>query len=255
MYNFFNEPEILVLAKHLGNEILSKATREKRGISWGPECNFAYNTIHNLTGFAHGAAGMGHSLVELFKKTGECKFLEGARNAFLYEDSWFLPKYNNWPDFRADEYQGTQQNGELKCSMGWCHGSPGIAFTRLNAYKLVKYNECKLYAKDALYGIKKEIQSNIDNYSDYSLCHGIGGIADLFMYASQMLKSKKHRLFAEFLGIKGIKNYINSGSMWPCGVTGGEIPGLMVGLSGIGYFYLRLYEQKNVPSILFITSD
>lgn len=41
--------------------------------------------------------------------------------------------------------------------------------------------------------------------------------------------------------------------LWPCGnqLVEAQTPGLMVGLSGIGYFYLRLYNHK-IPSILAI---
>jgi lantibiotic modifying enzyme len=38
------------------------------------------------------------------------------------------------------------------------------------------------------------------------------------------------------------------GATWP-GATGGETPGLMLGLAGAGYFYLRLNDPA-IPSIL-----
>ena len=33
---------------------------------------------------------------------------------------------------------------------------------------------------------------------------------------------------------------------------GGETPNLMIGLAGIGYFYLRLYDPVAVPSVLIM---
>jgi lantibiotic modifying enzyme len=33
---------------------------------------------------------------------------------------------------------------------------------------------------------------------------------------------------------------------------GGETPNLMLGLAGIGYFYLRLYDPVKYPSVLII---
>jgi lantibiotic biosynthesis protein len=47
----------------------------------------------------------------------------------------------------------------------------------------------------------------------------------------------------------GIESHASDGRPWPCGIDGGETSGLMLGLSGIGYFYLRLYKSA-VPSIL-----
>jgi lantibiotic modifying enzyme len=35
-------------------------------------------------------------------------------------------------------------------------------------------------------------------------------------------------------------------------LQGGENPGLMLGLAGIGYFFLRLHDQSNVPSIMMV---
>ncbi|HEY2739710.1 MAG TPA: hypothetical protein VGK45_14975 [Thermoanaerobaculia bacterium] len=38
---------------------------------------------------------------------------------------------------------------------------------------------------------------------------------------------------------------------WPCGTFGSaEVPGLMLGLAGIGYFYLRLADPDRIPSVL-----
>jgi len=46
----------------------------------------------------------------------------------------------------------------------------------------------------------------------------------------------------------GIENHASRS--WPCGVPKGEPPGLMTGLSGIGYFYLRLLDPIKNPSVL-----
>jgi hypothetical protein len=42
-------------------------------------------------------------------------------------------------------------------------------------------------------------------------------------------------------GMNAIKKYDNR--VWPCGISGGQTPNLMLGLAGIGYFYLRLYDN------------
>jgi lantibiotic modifying enzyme len=40
---------------------------------------------------------------------------------------------------------------------------------------------------------------------------------------------------------------------WQCGGPGAvEIPGLMIGIAGIGYQLLRLAEPQRVPSILLL---
>ncbi|MDR3531448.1 MAG: lanthionine synthetase LanC family protein, partial [Rhodopila sp.] len=57
---------------------------------------------------------------------------------------------------------------------------------------------------------------------------------------------------AYLVGDLGIARH-GSSSAWPCGVPGGgETPGLLLGLAGIGYFYLRLHSPSEVPSILLV---
>ncbi len=45
---------------------------------------------------------------------------------------------------------------------------------------------------------------------------------------------------AENVGSFRIEQYLTSGVSWPCGIKGAETPGLMLGIAGIGNFYLRL---------------
>ena len=54
------------------------------------------------------------------------------------------------------------------------------------------------------------------------------------------------------MGFYGIEHYLNSGISWPCGIKGTETPGLMLGISGIGNFYLRLFESQKITSPLII---
>jgi lantibiotic modifying enzyme len=46
-----------------------------------------------------------------------------------------------------------------------------------------------------------------------------------------------------------MERYARTGVSWPCGTHSGETPNLMLGLAGIGYFYLRLAVPQ-VPSVL-----
>ena len=53
------------------------------------------------------------------------------------------------------------------------------------------------------------------------------------------------------VGARNLALYRDTHSPWPCGLQGcGEIPGLMVGTAGIGYFCLRLTDPMRYPSIL-----
>jgi lantibiotic modifying enzyme len=68
IYDLLKDEKIYNLALSLGMELLKSAIREPAGWSWGNSVNSMGEVYHNLTGFAHGAAGIGYGLLELFKK-------------------------------------------------------------------------------------------------------------------------------------------------------------------------------------------
>ena len=87
----------------------------------------------------------------------------------------------------------------------------------------------------------------------FSLCHGIAGNAELFLEAADVLGDAQWLGVAEAIGVRGIEYYHHARRRWPCGVQGGgETPGLLLGLAGIGWFFLRLHDRKNVPSVLLV---
>lgn len=56
---------------------------------------------------------------------------------------------------------------------------------------------------------------------------------------------------AEEIGREGIATCAAQRLPWPCGTYGSvEVPGLLLGLAGIGYFYLRLADPESTPSVL-----
>ena len=89
----------------------------------------------------------------------------------------------------------------------------------------------------------------------YSLCHGLGGNAELFIVAADTLGDERYRAVADDIGDRGLQAVHRNRDPWPCGIlSGGETPNLMLGTAGIGYFYLRLYDSSAVPSVLLVQS-
>ena len=79
----------------------------------------------------------------------------------------------------------------------------------------------------------------------FSLCHGISGNAEALLYGSDVFGSEATNLLtaAQQVGFMGIESYGKRGGVWPSGVRGEHTPSLMLGLAGIGYFYLRLHDR------------
>ena len=56
---------------------------------------------------------------------------------------------------------------------------------------------------------------------------------------------------AESVAQEGFDRFEKRRIPWPCGLPdANETPDLMLGLAGIGYFYLRLAAPAKIPSVL-----
>lgn len=216
-----------------GDLLLSQAVRTETGWSWK-----TLKPRRNLTGFSHGAAGIGWALLELWSASGEVRFREGALGAFRYERKCFHSEKENWPDFRSDP---------PGYPVLWCHGAAGIGFSRLRAWQILGDDELLAEARTALATVSRDLSPA----GSFCLCHGAAGNADLLIYASQALGEERWLSVARTLGQDAAARYERRSMPWICGLPDrNELPGLMLGLAGIGYFYLRLADPVGVPTVL-----
>jgi lantibiotic modifying enzyme len=108
-------------------------------------------------------------------------------------------------------------------------------------------------AAAALRTTEKHIHPSSVPGQNFSLCHGLAGNSELPLLAAEVFNDDQYRKQAEEVGRLGIELYLKTHNLWPCGVLGGgETPNLMLGLAGIGYFYLRLYDPERIPSVLIV---
>lgn len=244
-----NERWLLDTAKRAGEHLVRTAIRGERGASWGGVPKEL--AAHDLTGYSHGAAGVGVALLELHAITRDAQYLDLARAAFAYERSWFSPQQQNWPDFRS-RISAEGQPEEFACGLSWCHGAPGIGLSRLRAWQLTGDDSYRDEAQIALRATHAPLSMPSGELS-FSLCHGIAGNAELFIQAAGILGDAQLLGVAEAVGVRGVEYYHHARRRWPCGVQGGgETPGLLLGLAGIGWFFLRLHDPKQVPSVLLV---
>ncbi len=227
-------PALVEVALDLGRRTIAAATRSEDGWSWPPAPGV--EAVRPLTGMSHGAAGIGWSLLELGSAAGG-EFVEAARGAFGYENRWFRPAEENWPDFRVED-------ADAPTCVAWCHGAPGIGLARLRAVEL-GLDEYRADAETALHTTRAALADRdgwIDG--DWSLCHGLGGLMEVLRYAGeQPVREAAGDAAARFAGDL---------DAWPCGVRRGSNPSLMLGLAGIGYCYLGLADPA-LPPILLAT--
>lgn len=250
LYYAEQDEECLEIAKKCGQFLLKKAIKNGNTWAW-----MTVDPTHALTGYSHGASGIASAMMELYATTKESTYWHAAMGGFNYEKTWYNEQAQNWPDLRQHE-----ANKPLNYGTMWCHGAPGIAIANLKAYEMTKLdyflNEAKIAIETTKRSVINETQSNLG--ANFSLCHGLAGNADILLYASQILENPEYAQIAQKAGDLGISLYDARGTIFPSGVndpsgiTRGqqENPGLMLGMSGTGMFYLRLADMNTIPSAL-----
>ncbi|HEV3040416.1 MAG TPA: lanthionine synthetase LanC family protein [Candidatus Angelobacter sp.] len=246
LHAWYGERFLLDSAVFHGDILLERAIQSEQGWSWSQKEFPGHN---NLTGFSHGTAGVAWSLVELHKITGNHSLLAAAQEAFRYERHWYDPEWENWPDFRT-----LSDSGQPGYVAAWCHGAPGIGLSRIRAFQLLGDRDCRIEAEIAVRTTTRALYFGLsNNQGNYSLCHGHCGNAELLLCAGDVLGDEASMNIVHEMGIEAIQKYSVEKKPWPCGVTNaGETPDLMLGLAGIGYFYLRLYDRQRTPSVLLV---
>ena len=210
-----------------GELLLRRAEHSDDGLSWPMQ-----GMPKNLTGFSHGTAGIGWALLELHQASEDARFRDAALSAFAYERAHFNKERGNWPDFRR------QPAGYMNA---WCHGAAGIGLSRVRAWELLGDETVLGEAMTALGAVAAQLSAT-DNWS---LCHGAAGNADILVYAATTLDRPEFLDVAREAGTQALEHFLKRRLPWPCGIAGAsELPDLMLGLAGIGHFYLRLADPS-----------
>jgi len=247
----YQRPAWIEMASRWGDQLEGAASKSPEGWSWKTIDIPAQAAGRNLTGFSHGTAGIGWAFFELGEATGEPRFRTAAEEAFRYERTFYSPENENWPDFRDYLRPPGSPPGPM-FGTAWCHGAPGIALSRLRAWRLTGDPRAREEAEVAVRTTKRSLELPESVRAGFSLCHGCAGNADVLIEAEGQLGAPDLRAAAEKVGYTGIEQFESQRLPWPCGLQGaGETSNLMLGTAGIGYFYLRLANPA-VPTVLMI---
>lgn len=245
--------------------LLTDSNIWRQGLYWDK----AFSNVQGLCGFSHGASGIGFVFLEAARyfRSDALKLI--AEQGFLYESLHYNAIDQNWMDLRKkiNSAEGTlidYQRDYIKKNISyfidgrdfnaWCHGAVGIGLARLRAYEILRD---PLYKNESILAVEKTINDYIENISNprthnsYTLCHGHGGVADLFICAYTILEEKRFLEYAEIIGERALqvrkqKLPYYSGFI-PALNT--EDTSLFIGNAGVGYFMLRLIDPQNTPSI------
>ncbi len=243
LYEIHPAPEVLASMGQCGQHLLAHALPMAQGLGW--PCK-ALDCVP-LAGYSHGASGIASALEVLYRRTGQEDYLRKAAATLAYERTLFSQEHGNWQDMRSHRLE-PKEGEELPPAnypVAWCNGAPGIALSRFRMPSL----------DDA--ASRAEIEVSLDTTRrlgfgyTHSLCHGDLGNLELFLEARQagwpLLEENEVERYAAGI-LEGIRQ-----QGWICGTPRGlETPGLMTGLAGIGYGFLRLYDPAGTPSVLLL---
>jgi len=236
-----------------------------KGVYWDRNSQ----NISGLCGFSNGAAGIGFTLLELGRYFENDAFYWLAEQAFLYESCFYDRNLKNWPDLRKgigkyEDYtyhENAFREGNLYFfntgvdANNWMFGAAGIGLSRLRALEIL---DKPVYAQEARDALEKTIQTVNTTFAPgksspfFILAGGGAGCAELFLESYRTLNEPKYLELSHEIALKALAFQKEHGD-YPSGhrYTGKEgNTSLFMGNPGIGYFYLRVLDPRDVPSIL-----
>lgn len=216
-------------AKRCAEHLLNHAEFAGDGIGWRLPWE-----EQPLTGFSHGTAGIAAVLAQMYSITGDSRFLDAVQQALAYERSFFVPTAGNW-----------RTPGRDNLSVAWCHGAPGILLGRL-MLKQIGYED-EWLDREINIALRTLLKEGFGN--NRSLCHGDFGHMEILRFAAKVLKDDRCDRWADSAARQVLGHLKRKG--FHTGVSRGvEAAGLMFGLAGFGFGFLKQYSPYDVPSVL-----
>lgn len=244
----------LAAAIRCGDHLLASAQAMEQGVAWRTS---RHETLP--PGFGRGTTGIAWSLLRLAAVSGERRFHQAALAALAYERCLLSPmkpdRLNLWshPSTALKQPDPTKHGNNRTYGMSWSYGAPGIALGRIASFQ---YIDDTIIREEIEVALQTTIAEGFDyNHEhigpNHSLYHGDCGNLETVLLATCLLDSGTYREHLERITAQLLASIDTHG--WIMGVPlNVETPGLMMGLSGIGYELLRLAEPERVPSVLIL---
>lgn len=194
------------------------------------------------SGFAHGASGIAHALLRLFRHSRNPAYYDAAFESFALERHLYVEEAGNW----ASE----SQEGRLLNMISWCHGGAGIALARLSALELVRQEDETDLAHDLRLALRATASAQVPAVD--TLCCGYFGRIDVLLEAGRRLGNASLERQAHQLARSRLERADREGFKMPPAedLEPHLVPGLWQGPGGVAYALLRLAEPDACPCVL-----
>jgi hypothetical protein len=225
------DPEMLGYAVRVGEALLDLREGGSGEARWRIPAGYADLSGKYYLGYAHGAAGIADSLLDLFEATGDHRFADASIDAISWIARQAVPVLDDqsglgWPQV---------ENGPPHPPF-WCHGATGIGRLLLHAARLGISSD----APDLLVRTSRSV-ANGSRWSGPTLCHGLAGNIEFLLDVAQWMGERRFRDDADHL-ISLTNAFIvesDDGCAWISDAPRQISPDYLVGYGGIALSYLR----------------
>lgn len=241
------------LIRRLTDKMIHHARIAPQGLRWG----HIKRSFDCLTGFSHGASGIGYALLQAAQYFRDDGLQYLAEQALTYEMSHYNKAANNWLDLRltstrlpAEDILDWQPAVFTKYASdinSWAHGAAGISIARLYAWQVTGQDSYLQQAQLALQRSLHDLQQL--KRGDFTLCSGYGGIAVALLQAADILHQPELRQAARQLALAAVRYYQHYGTYNSYVPGNVNDPGLFSGMAGVGYFLLSALSPACTDAI------
>ncbi|MBH1555042.1 type 2 lantipeptide synthetase LanM family protein [Stenotrophomonas maltophilia] len=228
-------PRWLDLAAAAGRRMQDAAIVDADGARW-PTPQFR----EPIGGFGHGAMGMGWALARLARSSAgsaaeRAAWRQLAEEAFAFQAALFEPHTGHWRDIHLQDGQ--------KNFPTWCHGSVGIGLAAADLY-------ARTGDPAQLRDMRRAVADARGKWGfSHTLCHGDVSTRELLVLAAAL--DPEGCPYARDDAAIEIVSSIEEHQGMVGGLTRAAFtPGLMIGLAGAIYGFLRMHPACVLPSPL-----
>jgi len=247
--------EHLELARQAGEEVLKRAEATTGdGLAWRFGGDVGSLSGQRQPGYAHGAAGIGDTLLDLGDATGEARWHEAAGAVARFLAAQAMPCLSDesglaWPHSAGEEAPPDRPAPDravhrMPAPPFWCHGAAGVGRFFLHAWKTGVHQG----ARELALGAARSV-AFLGRNAGPTQCHGLAGHIEFLLdvgaaTGNQIWVGHANAMGALLEAFKGERD----GQL----VFQGDAPDLfspdyLIGYAGIAMALLRLSEPTTRP--------
>lgn len=254
LYGYTRKTHHLRMLQTLIEKLIKGAKISRNGLKWG----YKTNALDSFTGMSHGAAGIGHVLLQLYSVTGEKALLWMGEKAFRFEGEYYSRKLGAWVDLRIfPEHKQLSLLHEQGISLyfakrtelnTWAHGMAGMGLARFAAYTCTGSTWLLREAERCVHAVLMQMEEPMG--ANFTLSTGYGSWIALLMEAHRIFPKRGYLDRADSLLLKAIESKRKQGFYASSWYLDRPDPALMVGSAGIGALLLQRIYQPEAPALL-----